>query len=101
MRKETAIKVSKAFKEFLDDKKEKGEDFETTIKRLITIVNPVNPSQLTSEPGEKHYIKTIKAKKTDSVQPIKEFDNLADFNLEVHKRKLENEKTKIAIKERT
>ena len=35
MRKQTAIKVSKEFKQFLVDKKKKGEDFEETIKRLV------------------------------------------------------------------
>ena len=44
MAKETAIKVSREFKSFLEKNKLKGEDFETTIKRLV---NPVNQSQLT------------------------------------------------------
>lgn len=75
MRKETAIKVSKAFKEFLDDKKEKGEDFETTIKRLIewnTSVNPVNHKGLTSKP--EGYIKTIKRRQTES--PLNELKKI-------------------------
>lgn len=35
MGKETAIKISKEFKQFLVDNKNKGEDFEDTIKRLV------------------------------------------------------------------
>lgn len=44
MVKETAIKISKSFKDFLEKNKRKGEDFETTIKRLV---NPVNSKELT------------------------------------------------------
>ncbi|KKL57706.1 hypothetical protein LCGC14_2232730 [marine sediment metagenome] len=60
MGKETAIKVSKEFKEFLVDKKKEGEDFEKTLKRLVNQLKansePVNhkkDKQLTSEPHEK------------------------------------------------
>jgi len=64
MKKETAIKVSKAFKEFLVGKKQKGEDFEHTIKRLIMEVNSVNHKGLTIKP--EGYIKIVKRKQTES-----------------------------------
>ena len=73
MGKETAIKVSKEFKEFLFANKKEGEDFESTIKRLVNYENlnsePVNheeDKQLTSEPEE--YKKTIKTRKTETIE---------------------------------
>ncbi len=69
MVKETAIKVSKGFKEFLVGKKQNSESFEDTIKRLVNSVHPVNPSQLTSIPQEKQpYKKEIKQKDTEFVE---------------------------------
>lgn len=50
MGKETAIKVSKIFKQFLVEKKQEGEDYEATIVRLISSGKPVNQEQLTSKP---------------------------------------------------
>ena len=56
MKKETTIKVSKEFKEFLFANKKEGEDFEATIKRLVYQLTspsiPVNQSKYTSEPEE-------------------------------------------------
>ncbi len=53
MVKETAIKVSREFKEFLVANKKGVEDFEETIKRLVNqLIKPVysvNPKQLTKE----------------------------------------------------
>ncbi len=56
MGKETAIKVSKEFKQFLIDKKKKGEDFEETIKRLV------NQQNLNSEPVNQKNIKQLTSK---------------------------------------
>lgn len=54
MGKKQLIKISDEFKEFLVGEKKEGEDFEATIKRLITLVNhpsiPVNQAQYTSKP---------------------------------------------------
>ncbi len=73
MGKETAIKVSKEFKEFLFANKKEGEDFESTIKRLVNHENlnskPVNHEkvkQLTSKP--EGYKKTIKTPKTEFIE---------------------------------
>ena len=99
MGKETTIKLSREFKDILQKRKQGGDDFEETIKRIIkenSILKTKGKKQYTplSIP-EKPYKKTIKEPKKEFIEedipkPKQEkvFKNMSDFNLEVHRIKL-------------
>lgn len=61
MKKETTIKVSKEFKQFLFDKKKEGEDFEALLKRMV--YQYTKPSIPVNQ-----YTKEIKKPKTDFIE---------------------------------
>ncbi|KKM66308.1 hypothetical protein LCGC14_1482440 [marine sediment metagenome] len=95
MGKETAIKVSKEFKQFLVDNKKKGEDFEETIKRLV------NHRKLNSEPVNQPKLKQLTStpKDTERKRLDEEHKNLPELPGEVLSRdELPNEVGGVKIK---
>ena len=99
MGKETTIKLSREFKDILQKRKQEGDDFEETIRKIIkenSILKTKRKKQYTplSIP-EKPYKKIIKEPKKEFIEedipkPKQEkvFKNMSDFNLEVHRREL-------------
>lgn len=83
MAKETTIKVSNEFKGILQGKKQSGEDFEETLKRLINSSIPEKTSKEQYTASE--YTENI----VNNEEKV--FTNMSDFNLEIAERESEEE----------
>ncbi len=75
MPKEGQIKISNEFKSFLRREKQEGEDFEDTIKRLISVPKPSVPQE---KQTKNQYTKEINIPPTEKIE-IKEIKSHAQI----------------------
>lgn len=93
MVKEGQIKISNEFKEFLRGQKQNTEDFEATIKRLISVPKD---STLEEKQSKNKYTKEIITPEIESVEG-KIHKNMSDFHSEVQEKGLQD--APITVKE--